>query len=232
MKLKKKFVIAFSIIFALVITGIAVITVNKYLLTKETPEKPSPEPETTVTSITISAVGDCTLGSDSKVGPDGWNSFNSYLKDNDYGYYFRGVYDILKNDDLTIANLEGTFTEATEKAVKTFNFKNSKDYVNVLTEGSIEIVNTANNHTYDYKEQGYEDTIATLNAAGISYFGYTTYKVEEVNGIKIGFAGLNYYDEKNYENYKSEVDEAITYLKEQNGRFNYFYFPLGNRSHL
>lgn len=178
-------------------------------------EIPSQNNEPVITEITISAVGDCTIGSDSKVG-NGWNNFNSYLKDDDYAYYFRGVYDVLNNDDITIANLEGTFTDATEKAVKTFNFKNTKDYVRVLTEGSVEIVNTANNHTYDYKEKGYEDTVKVLNEAKLPYFGYATYNIQEVKGIKIGFAGLNYYDERNYENYKSEVDSAIAYLNEQN----------------
>lgn len=179
-----------------------------------------------IKTLTISAVGDCTIGSDAKVGTTGHNNFNSYLVDNDYGYYFRGVYDILSADDITIANLEGTFTDATEKAIKNFNFKNTKDYVNVLSEGSIEIVNVANNHTYDYKEVGYSDTLEVLDEANIGYFGYSNYLIKEVNGIKIGFAGLNYYDE-NYSNYKSDVKNAIDYLKEQSSDLIVFTFHWG-----
>lgn len=229
MKIKKNIKITFIVFLLIIITVVTVIIANKYLLAKESTidnkevDKPQ-EPK--ITTITISALGDCTIGSDSKVG-DGWNNFNSYLKNGDYGYYFRGVYDVLSKDDLTIANLEGTFTDATEKAVKTFNFKNSKDYVKVLTEGSVEIVNTANNHTYDYKVKGYEDTIAVLDEANLPYFGYTTYAVEEVKGIKIGFAGLNYYDEKNYDNYKEEVDAAFAYLNNQNVDLIIFTFHWG-----
>lgn len=216
MKKKLRKSIIFCLIVLIIIIG--VIVVNNFFFKPTTlplkEETKNEEKEPKITEITISAVGDCTIGSDSKVG-NGWNNFNSYLKNDDYAYYFRGVYDILNSDDITIANLEGTFTDATEKAVKTFNFKNSKDYVRVLTEGSVEIVNTANNHTYDYKEKGYEDTVAVLNDAKLPFFGYTTYNIQEVKGIKIGFAGLNYYDERNYENYKAEVDAAITYLKEQ-----------------
>ena len=108
--------------------------------------------ETKITSLTINAIGDLTIGSGYNFGE--WNSFNSYLKDNDYSYYFKGVYDVLSKDDLTIGNLEGTFTDSNDRAEKMFNFKNTKDYVNVLKSGSVEIVNVANNHTYDYKEKG------------------------------------------------------------------------------
>ncbi|MBQ6687034.1 MAG: CapA family protein [Bacilli bacterium] len=229
MKLRRLTKIFGIVILILIITGVTVIMFNKYLLNKvncgiEPEEEKITEP--VITSITISAVGDCTIGSDAKVG-SGWNNFNSYLKNEDYGYYFRGVYDVLSKDDITIANLEGTFTDETEKAVKTFNFKNTKDYVKVLTEGSVEIVNTANNHTYDYKEKGYQDTIEVLNDAKLPYYGYTTYAVEEIKGIKIGFAGLNYYDERNYENYQSEVDAAIEYLKNEKVDLIIFTFHWG-----
>jgi len=226
--MKNKKLLILGIVVALIaITVVTVFAINKYLLIEEPDikeENPKKDPE--IISLTISAVGDCTFANDSKVG-EGWNSFGSYLKDNDYGYYFRGVYDILSKDDLTIANLEGTFTEAEEKAVKTFNFKSPKDYVNILTEGSIEIVNTANNHTYDYKEQGYIDTVNTLNDANMPYFGYTTYTIKEVKGIKIGFAGLNYYDERNYENYKVEIDDAFKYLNNQEVDLIIFTFHWG-----
>ncbi len=229
MKLNINIKIVLIVFLVAVITVTAVITINKYLLMNNSENKEEKQENQTVpqiTSITISAIGDCTFANDSKIG-NGWNNFGSYLNDNDYGYYFRGVYDVLSNDDLTIANLEGTFTEETEKAVKTFNFKSPKDYVNILIDGSIEIVNTANNHTYDYKEQGYLDTVDVLNDAEIPYFGYTTYRVEKVKGIKIGFAGLNYYDERNYENYKEEVDAAINYLNEQKVDLIIFTFHWG-----
>lgn len=229
MKLKRINKILCIVILVLIITGVTVIIVNKYLLTKVKGVKEKEEEKITepaIASITISAVGDCTIGSDAKVG-SGWNNFNSYLKNEDYGYYFRGVYDVLSNDDITIANLESTFTDETEKAVKTFNFKNTKDYVKVLTEGSVEIVNTANNHTYDYKEKGYLDTIEVLNDANLPYFGYTTYAIEEIKGIKIGFAGFNYYDERNYENYITEVDAAFEYLNNKKVDLIIFTFHWG-----
>lgn len=57
-------------------------------------------------------MGDCTLGTDSHLGYSG--SFTNVLDDQNrnFNYFFEGVYDIVANDDLTIANLETTFTEA------------------------------------------------------------------------------------------------------------------------
>lgn len=163
--------------------------------------------------ITISAVGDCTLGTDTNF--DYERSFTNVLDDNnrDFGYFFDGVYDVLANDDLTIANLETTFTDADKsyRVDKKFNFKGDEDYTNILIEGSVEAVNLANNHTYDYGEKGYTDTIMNLENAGIPYFGYENYTIMDVEGKKIGLAGLTGWNE---ETAKLETDKAIQFFQE------------------
>ena len=68
--------------------------------------------------------------------------------------------------------MEGTLTESTSRMDKTFAFKGPADYTKILTEGSVEVANLANNHSRDYGEQSYTDTIAALDAAGIVNFGY------------------------------------------------------------
>lgn len=163
--------------------------------------------------ITISAVGDCTLGTDTNFGYP--KSFTNVLdeQNRDFSYFFNGVHDILSNDDLTIANLETTFTDATTRVDKKFNFKGDFDYTNILIEGSVETVNLANNHTYDYGEKGYTDTINALNTANIPYFGYQDYNIYEANGIKIGLAGLTGWSEVDA---KNNTTKAIAYFKEQN----------------
>lgn len=168
-------------------------------------------PDKEYKDIVISAIGDCTLGTDSNFGYE--RSFPDILdsQNRDFSYFFSGVYDVLSNDNLTIANLETTFTTATERADKTFNFKGDTDYTNILTEGSIEVVNLANNHTHDYGKQGYTDTIASLKEAGIPYFGYEDYEILEIDGIKIGLAGLPGWNEASA---KANTEKAIFYFKE------------------
>lgn len=183
---------------------------NRYLATlQEVKDRTKVE----VKDIVISAIGDCTLGTDTHFGYE--RSFTNVLDENnrDYHYFFNEVYDILSNDDLTIANLETTFTEATEeyRVDKKFNFKGDADYTNILTEGSIEAVNLANNHTYDYGEKGYIDTIKNLENADIPYFGYDNYAILDVDGVEIGMAGITGWSE---ESAKLSTDHAIQYFRE------------------
>lgn len=152
--------------------------------------------ESALRTITITAIGDCTLGTDPEFPYVG--RFDATLKavNNNYGYFFNNVRTVLENDDLTIANLETTFTIATKKANKgkpdeAYFFKGDPSYTKILKQGSIEAVNLANNHSYDYLAQGYQDTMSNLNQAGILFFGYDKKAVANVNGIKIGMLGYN-----------------------------------------
>lgn len=140
------------------------------------------------TDVIITAVGDCTLGYDDNFGYT--NSFNEVYEHNGADHFFGGVKNIFENDDITIANLEGTLTDATLKKEKAFNFKAPKNYVEILNKGDIEVVNIANNHTYDYNEVGFIDTKNTLTSANVGYFGYNDYYVFEKEDIKIGLAGI------------------------------------------
>ena len=169
-------------------------------------------PEKKVQTVKINAAGDCTIGWDDRYAYKG--RYDYYLKQNndDYSYYFKNVVDLFKNDDITIVNLEGTFTDYNVKVEKKFNFKATKDYAKVLTYGDVDVVSIANNHTYDYGNIGYKDTINALNEINMPYYGYDNYLIKEVNGIKIGFFGfLDIYGEK-----FNEVKKAINYLKENN----------------
>ena len=161
--------------------------------------------------LKITAVGDCTIGSDTNFGYT--NSFFDFFDRNngDYSYNLKNVKNIFEDDDITIANLEGNLTNANIKVEKAFNFKAPPDYVNILKEGNVEMVSFANNHAYDYGVEGYNETISTLDKALIEHYGYTNYLIKEINGIKVGFfAFLDIYGQR-----YQEVDKAIEYLKKQ-----------------
>ena len=163
--------------------------------------------------LTISFVGDCTLGRD--LTGSYTYSLPYYLEINnyDYSYFFKNVYEILSQDDLTIANLEGPLTDAQVRANKTFAFKGEQDYTNILTQGSVEAVNLANNHTLDYLDEGYNDTLEALSEAQINYFGNGIYEIIEQNGLKIGLAGIKGFDENTA---KQEIVRAKSYFVENN----------------
>lgn len=167
-----------------------------------------------LTEITMSSVGDCTIGTDSNFSYNG--SFMQVFNNNarDYKYFFKNVYNIFKEDDITTANLETTFTTANLKVPKTYNFKAPPEFAEVLTSSSIEAVNISNNHIMDYGTKGYQDTVSTLKVNNINYFGEGNKYISELKGVKFGFLGYKGFDaNKTFLNkLKADIDE----LKKQN----------------
>ena len=148
-------------------------------------ELPMPDPEI---SIKISVVGDCTLGTDENFNYA--RSLNAYYEKNGPEYFLKNVKNIFASDDLTIANLEGTFTDLKTRADKTYAFKGPAEFVKILTSSSVEAVTLANNHSRDYGAQSLTDTRNTLDSAGVIHFGYDVTKVVDVKGVKVGLVGI------------------------------------------
>ena len=139
-------------------------------------------------SLTISVVGDCTLGTDENFNYA--RSLNKYYENHGAAYFLKNVKSIFESDDLTIANLEGTFTNSTSRVDKTYAFKGPAEFVNILTKGSVEAVTVANNHSRDYGTQSLTDTKNTLDSAGVVHFGYDETAVMDVKGVKVGLVGI------------------------------------------
>lgn len=158
----------------------------------------------TPTKITISAAGDCTLGVDSRYN----NSFNAYYSRHDDAYFLKNVNKVFEKDDLTIVNLEGTFTTSNNRANKAFTFKGPSKYANILTKGSVEVVNIANNHTMDFGSQGYSDTVSALKAKKIKYCNNSTIAYKKVKGVKIAFLGFNALNGVTNTTVKSNIQKA------------------------
>ena len=101
------------------------------------------------------------------------------------------VFPIFSEDDLTIVNLEGPLTNRGKKADKEFAIRGDPAYVQILTSGSVEAVNLANNHTYDYGQAGYDQTIEVLSSAGIDYFGNGKIAYKQVKDVKVAMIGMS-----------------------------------------
>ena len=149
---------------------------------------PTPTPTPSEKQIVVSFTGDCTLGQNNGTAGNS-NSFASVVGTN-YAYPFKNAVDILSKDNLTLVNFEGTLTDSTTVRDKEFIFKGPPEYVDILKLGSIEAVNLANNHSYDYWDKGLTDTENTLNTAGIMWSLNDSYAVYETDGVKIGMAGF------------------------------------------
>ncbi len=162
--------------------------------------------------VTISAVGDCTLGNDVNVSKS--RSFDAMVKEqnNDYTYFLKNAAPYFENDDLTIVNFEGTLSDKGSRQSKQFAFRADPEYVNILTSSSVEAANLANNHSRDYGEESYNDTITNLEAAGITTFIGDKVEVREANGVRVGLVGIYCLTDEG----KQKLEPAMEKVKELN----------------
>lgn len=237
-KLRLKVIITTDIILLVILCG-ALLAKGLYKSNKEEPqpetktesankEGQKPEKQETIevqeTTITISAAGDCTLGTD-----EGFNykrSFKGkYDAVQDPAYFFQNVQPVFAQDDLTIVNMEGTLTEETTREPKQFAFKGDAEYAKILTAGAVEAANLANNHSFDYGKKSYEDTITALEAEGISSFGYERTAVMDIKGVKVGLAGV--YELAEHIDCKQDLLDNIASLKEQGAQIIIVSFHWG-----
>lgn len=177
-------------------------------------------------SLTFSVVGDCTLGTDETFDYD--TSLNAYYENYGADYFLQNVKDIFSADDLTIANFEGTLTDSDEREDKTFAFKAPASYASILTGGSVEAVNTANNHSHDYGDQSFDDTLAALDDAGIVHFGYDETAVMDVKGIKVGLVGI--YELYDHLEREQQLKDNIAKVKADGAQLIVVIFHWGNET--
>lgn len=184
----------------------------------------TPEPKMDPVSLTLSVVGDCTLGTDENFDYD--TSLNVYYENYGADYFMANVKSIFSADDLTIANFEGTLTESTEREDKQFAFKAPASYADILTAGSVEAVNTANNHSHDYGEESFNDTLKALDAANIIHFGYDETAVTEVKGVKVGLVGI--YELNDHLGREEQLKQNIAKVKQDGAQLIVVIFHWGN----
>ncbi|MDO4623198.1 MAG: CapA family protein [Eubacteriales bacterium] len=165
----------------------------------------------TPTDLLLTFTGDFILGTDEYFAYD--TSMNAYYDENTPDYFLSGVKDVFEQDDLTIINFESTLTEETDRVENQFAFKAPPEYINIIDHASIEAANVANNHSHDYGEKSFTDTLAKLEEGGIKPFGYDKTAVLEVKGVKVGIFGI--YELDDYDGVAPEITQRINELKEQ-----------------
>ncbi len=135
--------------------------------TEATDPPTEPPTEPAQTSFRLTFTGDSTLG----CSPDLFLNQYGFLKTvgDDFGFPYRNLAPWFADDDLTLINLEGVFADEGTGAEKLFTFRAPTEYVKVLTEGSVEAVTLANNHSMDFGTAGYDATKQALTGAGVTF---------------------------------------------------------------
>ncbi|PSN16848.1 metallophosphatase [filamentous cyanobacterium CCT1] len=144
-------------------------------------------------TLTIKAVGDIIPGTD----------YQRYRLPDDWQYLFGSIQYHLGDADITFGNFESTLTEVPRSAkdtgrANTFAFRTPPWYASVLGAAGFDVLSVANNHSMDFFEQGFADTIAHIEAAGMRAVGRKgEVVVVEAQGQRVAFIGFSNYPEHN-----------------------------------
>jgi len=84
---------------------------------------------------------------------------------------FKRVAPVMRGQDMLVANLETAVTDRGVEWPKTFRFRMPAAALAPLRASGIDVVSLANNHVFDYTEQGFSDTLDALKAYGLPFVG-------------------------------------------------------------
>ncbi|HOQ17129.1 MAG TPA: CapA family protein [Defluviitaleaceae bacterium] len=135
--------------------------------------------------IVIAFMGDVMM--DSYIG--------DYIRDRGVDYPWEDVASITQAADLAVINLETSVsTRGSTKKPEGYGFRSHPDSLQGLVNSGIDLVSLANNHSLDFGEEAFNDTLDYLDQYGIAYVGggknkneAEQLKIIEKNGIQLGF---------------------------------------------
>lgn len=171
--------------------------------------------------LTLTFGGDCTLGRGHNFSYS--RSFDEMYDLKGPSYFFSDITEFF-DDDLTMVNFEGTLTTSTVHANKTFAFKGRPEYAKVIDEGSIDVVSVANNHSMDYLQRGFDDTVRYLSPY-VAVSGYARMPIVTVKGVRIGFASNVGWSFDTAQ--KNFIDNAIRNLRQRGAELIVFNYHWG-----
>jgi len=179
--------------------------------------------------VTLTFTGDMILSSylDQPLG----GTFDEYAKKYKPSYFLSKVKHIFEVDDFTIVNLENVFSD--RKGLKprdkgderAFWFKAQTKNLKILTEGDVEGVTLENNHTHDYGETGYRDTVKAVQNYGLKYGDNNKVMYFTKKGYTIGVVCVGLWGEYS-------VPHALNLLKaaKRNSHYQVVFFHGGTES--
>jgi poly-gamma-glutamate capsule biosynthesis protein CapA/YwtB (metallophosphatase superfamily) len=95
-----------------------------------------------------------------------------YIKKNGPAYPFAGLRETIDRHDIAFANFESSITTAEKPIwVKKYVFQVGLDEARALGSSGLDLVSIANNHTMDFGEEGFLDTLEALETIGQRYVG-------------------------------------------------------------
>jgi len=128
---------------------------------------------------------------------------------------------LMKQADIMMVNNEFPYSDGgAPQADKMYTFRADPESVNVLFDMGVDIVSIANNHTFDYGEEAFLDTLTTLEEAGMPYVGAGRNLEEaarpfyfEADGVRIGILAATQIERTDYPNTRGATEELPGVLR-------------------
>jgi poly-gamma-glutamate capsule biosynthesis protein CapA/YwtB (metallophosphatase superfamily) len=106
---------------------------------------------------------------------------------------------VLRSADLVVGNQEAPITTSNEPVGGKICLKSHPESAGVLRKWGVDVVSLANNHTFDYGWEGFEQTRWALDDAGVAYLGAGKDLAEasrplivDVKGLRLGFLAYSW----------------------------------------
>jgi len=128
---------------------------------------------------------------------------------------FAATAESLRNADLTFGNFESVLTTASTPSKdisqgNTFVFRAPPGYAALFQAVGFDVLNVANNHSFDFGEVGLRDSYQFFNQVGIDLIGDpSTILVRSINGIDVAFLAFSPYAVHHSMNDLKRVREVI-----------------------
>jgi len=160
--------------------------------------------EVTTPKVTILFAGDMMLD----------RNVRNIIDRKGFEYFFGGVSELIKSADISVGNLEGAFTDfpsvtaslTSKELVFTFDPKLAPK----LFDLGFDILGLANNHTYNFGNNGLESTRRHIGSSGMLYYG-DPFNKDEIStiitksGIRIGIVGFHEFYYTNFDKVYAEI---------------------------
>ena len=163
-------------------------------------------------AVVIKAVGDIIPGT----------NYPNYRLPQDANTLFQRIVPYLKKEnDILFGNYESTLTDYPYSAknigqANTFAFRSPPAYAQIISQAGFDIMSVANNHSFDFGQQGFEDTMAHLNKAGVKTVGKKGEIVYiDINGVNVAFIAFSYFSDHNSMHDLNASDSLIRQAKQQ-----------------
>lgn len=163
----------------------------KPLRAPKSPSAATKKPATVPATVSIKAVGDMIPGTNYP-----YNKLPAKKE-----LLLESVKPYLKGADILFGNFESTMTDYPYSSKAgggrmLFAFRTPPSYAKIFKDVGFDILSIANNHSYDFNEQGFKDTIKNIDSNGMKAVGKRDQIVyQNVKGVNFAFIGFSNYGE-------------------------------------